>query len=114
MSRSANLYFDEDVSVLLARILNGRGFNVQTARDAGMLGKGDREQLLYAAKENRTILTHNRQDFEELHLVWTQSQLEHFGIVIAGRRDVYEIARRIGRLLESIESGGFRSQIFYI
>ena len=109
-----NLYFDEDVSVLLARILNGRGFNVLTARDAGMLGKGDREHLLFATKEDRTIFTHNRRDFEELHSLWIESQLEHCGIVVAGRRDVYEVAKRIGSLLESMEHTQFRNQIFYI
>ena len=43
-----------------------------------------------------------------------KSQLEHAGIVIASRRDVYEIARRIGGLLESVEITEFRNQIFYI
>ena len=114
MKRFADLYFDEDVSVLLARILNGRGFGAVTVRDAGMRGKTGREQLIFATKENRTILTHNRCDFEELHSLWLQSQLEHSGIVVAGRRDVYEIARRIGGLLESVELTGFRNQVFYI
>ena len=79
-----------------------------------MRGKTDCEQLLFATKEDRTVLTHNRGDFEELHSLWLQSQIEHSGIVVAGRRDVYEIARRTGGLLESIEIAGFPNQIFYI
>jgi hypothetical protein len=37
----------------------------------------------------------HRRHFEKLHLDFVQQQLEHSGIVAVGRRDVYEIARRV-------------------
>ncbi len=114
MSPFAKLYFDEDVSVILARVLLGRGFDVLTARDADMLRKTDEEQLLFGTKQGRVIVTHNRRHFEKLHLDFVQQQLEHSGIVIAGRRDVYEIARRVALLLNATPSSLFANQLFYI
>lgn len=45
MKLIATLYLDEDVSVLLAALLRGRGIDVSTARDEQMLGRPDPEQL---------------------------------------------------------------------
>ena len=53
MTRFPNLYFDEDVSVVLALVLVGRGFEVLTARDAAMLGRSDEEQLVFATNNRR-------------------------------------------------------------
>ena len=39
---------------------------------------------------SRAIVTHNRRHFEKLHSESVKKQFEHAGIVIAGRRDVYE------------------------
>ena len=48
MNHFAKLYLDEDVSVILAKVLSGRGFDVLTAKDADMLRKSDEEQLLFS------------------------------------------------------------------
>jgi hypothetical protein len=52
MNHSAKLYLDEDVSVILAKVLSGRGFDALTAKDADMLRKGDEEQLLFGTKQS--------------------------------------------------------------
>ena len=57
MNHFAKLYLDEDVSVILAKVLSGRGFDVLTAKDADMLRKSDEEQLLFGTKHSRAILT---------------------------------------------------------
>ena len=56
------LYLDEDVNVLVAHLLQARGFDVITARDAGQLHATDAEQLAYAVSQARTLVTHNRTD----------------------------------------------------
>ena len=61
------VYLDEDVSVVVANMLEARGFSVLTTRDAVRLGATDIEQLEYAARHGKTLVTHNRVDFEELH-----------------------------------------------
>ena len=48
------LYLDEDVNVLVADLLQARGFDVITARDAGQLRATDAEQLAYAVSQART------------------------------------------------------------
>lgn len=53
MKLFCTLYLDEDVSVLLGELLDARGFDVITARDRGMLGKSDEEQLAYSASKER-------------------------------------------------------------
>ncbi len=114
MNQLAKLYLDEDVSVVLRKILAGRGFDVLTARDAGMLRKNDEEQLIFATAHTRVVVTHNRRHFEELHLRFIERQLEHSGIVVAVRRDIYETARRLALLLHAISIDFFRCQIFYV
>ncbi|MGL6338735.1 MAG: DUF5615 family PIN-like protein [Waterburya sp.] len=60
------LYLDEDVNVLVADLLNSRGFDALTVRDAGQLQASDEEQLAYAVSQKRALVTHNRSDFEKL------------------------------------------------
>lgn len=58
------LYLDEDVSVLVAALLRGRGFSALTTHDESRLGLTDADQLAHSVSLNRTLLTHNRADFE--------------------------------------------------
>jgi predicted nuclease of predicted toxin-antitoxin system len=92
---SVRLYLDEDVSVLLAELLRPHGFDVVTTRDVKRLGESDSTQLQFAADHQRTILTHNRLDFEALHTVSLQENRPHAGILIANRRaSDFELMRR--------------------
>lgn len=52
--------------MVIADLLQGRGFAATTARDEGRLAKTDEEQLAYAVSQRKTLLTHNRHDFEAL------------------------------------------------
>lgn len=45
------LYLDEDVNVLVADLLQAKGFDVTTARDAGQLHATDEEQLTHAIRQ---------------------------------------------------------------
>ena len=42
------LYLDENINVLIADLLQAKGFDVMTVRDAGKLRAPDAEQLAYA------------------------------------------------------------------
>lgn len=79
------LYLDEDVDVLVAELLARRGYSALTARDAGTLGQEDGEQLEYAVRQERALLTHNRVDFEKLALTYFERSQTHYGIVLAVR-----------------------------
>ena len=67
MAAALRVYLDEDVDVLLARLLSSRGFDCLTASELGHLGWTDQQHLEWAAAEERIMITHNRVDFEVWH-----------------------------------------------
>lgn len=109
-----SLYTDEDVDVLIKSLLNAKGFTVFTTLNEGMLAKSDREQLERAIKLRCVFLTHNRIHFEELSIRLNEEGKEHFGIIIATRRNIYELARRVARFLELQTAESIKNQVWYI
>jgi predicted nuclease of predicted toxin-antitoxin system len=108
------LYLDEDVSVLLADLLQARGFAVTTTQEASQVGRSDSEQLAYAVSHRRTLVTHNRADFEHLALEYFSSEITHCGIIIAVRRPIHEIAKRLLKILDQVTADEMTNQIRYI
>ena len=108
------LYLDEDVDVLAAELILARGFEVLTTRAAGRVGQDDESQLAYAAGEGKVLFTHNRADFEALHQHYMAGNQVHGGIIIAVRRPVYELTRRLLRLLNAVTADEMENQIVYI
>lgn len=60
------------------------------------------------------MVTHNRSDFEGLHAQYIQQRAPHFGVIVAQRRDVYELARRLGLLLDTLTADEIQNQLLYI
>lgn len=108
------VYLDEDVHVLVARLLAQRNCVAVTARDADQLGKSDPEQLEYAAKRGMAIVTHNRGDFESLHRQYLASGQIHAGILIAIDNQPYRLARRILAAWDMYTADEMRNQLLYI
>ena len=109
-----HLYFDEDVSVRIVDNLSTRGFDVLSSRDADMLGTSDDEQMLYAVSLRRTIVTHNRVDFESEHRKFVESGLKHYGVIIVKRRKPEEVVTRLLALLDSVSADEIENQLRYI
>lgn len=110
-----SFYFDEDVSVIAAKVIRSHGFKVVCASEVKGCGKPDEEQLKYAAKNNHILVTHNIRDFINLHRDSLKKGLHHSGIILAvRRRDNYEFARRLLGLLQEIGSDGLIDQIRYV
>jgi predicted nuclease of predicted toxin-antitoxin system len=108
------LYLDEDVDVLLADLIRARGFTVVTTHDANQLGADDAAQLAYAASQQKTFFTHNRADFEALAQTYFTTGQPHYGIIVAVRRDPYELARRLLVVLNRVTAGEMHNQLRYI
>lgn len=108
------LYLDEDVNVLVADLLQARGFDVITARDAGQLRATDAQQLAYAVSQARTLVTHNRTDFEELVQNYFDSEQTHYGVIFAVRRSPQEVAQRLLVILNQVTSDEMQNQVRYI
>ena len=60
------------------------------------------------------VVTHNREDYEELHLQYIAANRDHAGIIIALRRRPYQIAVRLVQLLNRITADEMRNQLLYI
>ena len=113
-STPARVYLDEDVSVVIATILQARGFEALTARDTGLLGRADSEQLEFGAEAGRVLLTHNRVDFDRLHRGWIEGGRQHWGIIVARRRSPSDLALRVARLLARLTADELKNQILYV
>lgn len=109
-----HLYLDEDVNVLVADLLRARGFNVITTRDAGQLHANDAAQFAYAVSQARTLVTHNRIDFEELVQSYSDSGQMHYGVIFAVRRSPQEIAQRLLTILNQVTLDEMQNQVRYI
>lgn len=110
----AAVYLDEDVAVLVARLLRARLHDVVTAAEAGQSGKSDPEQLAYAVSHRRVIVTHYRRDFAPLAQEYGATGQQHFGIILAVRRSPYELAQRLLNLLNRVTSNEMEDQVFCI
>jgi len=108
------LYLDEDVDILLAQLLKVRGFSALTTLDADQLGVDDESQLAFAAHSARSLLTHNRVDFEQLARRYHSIGQSHQGIIIAVRRTPQEILRRLLTILDQVTADEMENQIIYI
>ena len=109
-----DLYLDEDVDVLVADLVQARGFAVSTTQEAGQIGNNDTEQLAYAVSQHKTLLTHNRTHFEALAQQYLEAGQRHYGIIIAVRCSPYEMVRRLLILLNHVTADAMENQLRYI
>lgn len=108
------VYLDENVHVLIAKIIQSHGFNALTAQEAGLKGASDSDQLEFSSKDGRAILTCDRRDFEELASEYFATGKTHAGIIILSDNSPQEIARRTIAVLNNLTADEMRNQIIYI
>ncbi len=89
----------EDLTDRLAVSLRSRGYDVVSAHEINMRGKTDKEQLEYAIKHNRVILTRNIKHFVNLQREYYKKGLSHKGIVVTNYLPLKEMIRRITKFL---------------
>lgn len=78
------------------------------------MGAPDREQLDFAANQNRVLVTHNRRDFELLIQAYFTKGLPHAGLIIAVRRPPRDLTIRVLALLNRNAADEFVNQVFYV
>ena len=108
------IYLDENVHVLIAKIIQSHGFKAVTTQDVGRKGASDPDQLEYATEQGYAILTHDRTDFEELAAEYFTSGKNHCGIVVLADNSPHEIARRLLNILNNFTADEIENQIVYI
>jgi predicted nuclease of predicted toxin-antitoxin system len=98
MSDRIRFHLDENVNPAIAGALRQKGIDVTTCRESGLLGKTDQEQLAFAMREMRVIVTHD-DDFLRLAdsgyshagIVYCQQKSLSIGEIIAGLVLILEI-----------------------
>jgi len=98
----ARLYADEQFPKLVSELLRTMGYDVLTVQEANNdnLGIADEDVLAFAIKDNRAVITLNRQDFIRLH----RSSSEHCGIVVCTNDiDRTRMALRISEAIAIVE-----------
>jgi hypothetical protein len=98
----ARLYIDEDaMDDDLVQALRLRGADVQTALEAGLVGRPDEDHLAYAAEEGRILYTFNVGDFMHLHGECMSAGKPHAGIIF-GDQQRFSVGEQMRRLLRII------------
>jgi hypothetical protein len=77
-----NYYLDEDLSPKIAIILKKNGIDAISAHEVNMQTKSDIEQMEYAYKEKRCMVTRNINDFIKLTVQFFNESRSHYGIII--------------------------------
>ena len=81
MPMEIKYHLDESVANAVANGLEHRGIDVTTSRTTGLIGASDLEQLEYATREERVLVTHD-DDFLRIHATGA----EHAGIAYAHQK----------------------------
>jgi len=111
---AVKLYLDEMIPVDLALILKQFNYDVLSAKDAGMLGKSDLEQLAFAASHDRALLTFNIGDFTKLHRLWFEENKQHKGIIISPEIKIDELIRLVLNLLALTKAEEIANQLRFL
>ena len=108
------LYLNEDVDPLLARILTQRGFDVLTTQDAGQRSAIDADQLAFAARTGRALMTHNVAHFAALARQYGEAGGAHHGVIVSDQLPLKELLARTLRLLDRLDGDAVRNQIVWL
>jgi predicted nuclease of predicted toxin-antitoxin system len=112
------LYTDEDVTSELAPALRERGFEAQSAAEAGLLHADDARQLAYAAAHDLTLLTCNASHFLRLARQYAAAGQSHAGIIISSeqysRRRFGELLRLTLRVMNTLTVDELRNTVVYL
>ena len=111
------LYLDEDAGYPdRLRALRRNGFDVETAVEAGMLGRTDPEHLAYATASGRVLVSHNIGDYSALHSMYLGAGAAHSGIILIAQQQYSagEILRRIQRLAAALGDEGMANRLDFL
>jgi len=105
-------YLDENVTEDLAAALAVVGFDAATTRQVGRKGVTDPEQLLYARRTGRVLITHNGIHYRMLHetlLLWGREwgvghRVRHAGILVVDQRTVEPRAPGVVRMVAIVQA----------
>ncbi len=111
-------YLDEDLSPRIAESLRKRGIDALSAHDVGNVQLSDREQLAYAAREGRCLVTRNARHFVVLSQEAIARQEPHAGILLCSpsRRgfEIRTIVDALARVAKQFPKGLGGYDVLYL
>lgn len=96
------LYIDADITPRLARELRSRGYDAISAHEVGQAQASDPEQMVFVAREGRTLLTCNARDFTPIFQDYWFAGQQHSGVVVSEQLELGEMLHRVVALLEGV------------
>lgn len=107
-------YLDENVDILVAKILRARGVSVLTTDEAERKGQSDSEQLKFAVEGRLAIVSMDRVDFENLAKEYYYSGQMHYGIFLINDNPPQVIAQRLIDFLDLNTADETENQLVYL
>ena len=83
------LYLDENFDISLAVLLQRDGYDAVTARDAGLAGRGVKDEVHqeYAARNGCVLITHDLKSFPRMLDRWRAAGGQHAGVLYSAQKD---------------------------
>lgn len=112
-------YLDEDLPATVAELLRRRGFDAVSAHEGGNFRLSDQEQLAFAAREGRCLVTRDARHFVDLSQEAVRRQTPHAGIIVCPPRirgfEFRGIADALVRVAERYPAGlGGYDVVYYL
>jgi predicted nuclease of predicted toxin-antitoxin system len=79
-------YLDEDLPARVAELLRRRGLDAVSVHEVGNFRFSDREQLAFAARDGRCLVTRDARHFVDLSHEAVRRQTPHAGIIVCPPR----------------------------
>lgn len=110
MTSNLKFYTDEHVPTAIVKSLRLKGVDVLTTKDANMLGARDEEHLVFALREDRVLITQDK-DFLALHA----KGIEHCGIVYGHQhKSIGVISKGIMLVYQVLETDDMKNHLEYL
>jgi hypothetical protein len=109
-----SLYLDEHVQSALAEALRARGVDILTTREAKNIGLHDVGQLVFAAKNRRSLFSYDKRHFARIHYEWMSMKRQHAGIILSDQLTIGLLLRRLMKLHFSLNTEDMINRLEYL
>lgn len=111
---AVKFFTDEDVFGPVAAALRRAGVDAISTPEAGRLGASDEEQLEWAVREGRAIISFNVAHFAALHNRWMKDARHHSGIVVSSQRPIGDLLRRLNHMAKQLDAESLTDRLEYL
>lgn len=108
------LHLNEHLSPRISQQLRKHGFDVTSSHEANLLAEPDEQQLNFAVKQHRAIVTFNVRDFATLHYAYKKEGLSHWGIIFSPPIPIGTLFLRLLRLLNTKTAEELKDMVVWL